>query len=116
MRSGRKQKNNLTKKEQSTTVAYKMMLEKVNNLEASLKKTQDECEKFRLKNHEIEKSYILLDAKLKNYSLITVFEFISSVLFGFSLSYFPIGNYILAFSIGIPAITVYIICVYLTKK
>lgn len=112
----KKSKNNLTKKEQSTTTAYKMMSEKINNLESSLKKTQDESEKIRTEKYEIEKENILLKEKLKDSWFISVLEFISSASLGFGLSYLTTHNTQIALSISIPSIIVYIVCVYLTKK
>lgn len=109
-------KNHLTKKEQSTTTAYKMMSEKINNLEASLKKTQDESGKIRTEKYEIEKENILLKEKLKNHLFISFLEFISSAGFGFGLSYFATNDIQTALSISIPSIIIYGICMYLTKK
>jgi putative Mn2+ efflux pump MntP len=108
--------NKLTRKEQSTTTAYKLMSEKINNLEASLKKTQDEAEKGRSEKYETEKKNILLEAKLKDYWLITFLEFISSAGFGFSLSFITSQNWMFVFAIGTPSLIIYILCLYLTKK
>ncbi len=111
-----KSQNTLTKKEQSTTTAYKLMSEKINNLEASLKKTQDEAEKIRTEKYEIEKRNVILEEKLKNYWLITFFEFISSAGFGFAVGVIPTQNWTLALSVGMPSLIIYIVCLYLTKK
>jgi uncharacterized membrane protein YeiB len=111
----KKRNNHLTKKEQSTTTAYKMMSEKINGLEASLKKTQDESETIRVEKYEIEKKHILLEQKLKNRLFITFLEFISSAGFGFALSFIS-TNLQTAVSIGAPSLIVYLICIYLTKK
>ena len=97
----------LTKKEQSTTTAHKLMSEKINNLEASLKKTQDEAEKIRTEKYEIEKKNVLLEEKLKNSTVISILEFLSSAGLGFGLSYFSTNNLQLAFSISIPSAIVY---------
>lgn len=116
MTSKQKQKNILTRKEQSTTTAYKMMSEKINNLEASLKKIQDESENIRSAKYEIEKKNILLEDKLKDQFIIRVLEFISAGGFGFAISYLPEKNWNLVLSVGIPSLVIYIICLYLTKK
>ncbi len=108
--------NLLTKKEQSTTVAYKMMSEKINNLEASLKKTQDASEIIRTEKYEIEKKNILLEEKLKNSLFISILEFLSSTGVGFGLNYFVTHNFQMAFSILVPSISIYAVCAYLTKK
>lgn len=114
--AAKRKQNHLTKKEQSTTTAYKMMSEKINSLEASLKKIQDESEKIRAEKYEIEKKYILLEQKLKDHTFITFLEFLSSAGFGFAISYLPDKNWEMAFAIGIPSIIVYCLCLYLTKK
>jgi hypothetical protein len=111
-----KQKNKLTKKEQSTTTAYKMMSEKINKLEASLKKTQDESGKIHSEKYEIEKKNILLWEKLKDRFLIRVLEFISAGGFGFAISYLSEKNYQLVLFVGIPSFIIYIVCLYLTRK
>lgn len=108
-------KNNLTKKEQSTTTAYKMMSEKINSLEASLKKTQDEAERIRSEKFELEKKYILLENKLKDQKLILFLEFISSAGLGFALGEFK-DNFQLTLSVGVPSLIVYSVCIFLTKK
>lgn len=105
----------LTKKEQTTTTAYKFMKDKVEKLEASLKKTQDGNEKIINEKFELEKRNILLEEKMKKRYFITFLEFISTAAFGFALSYIPQGNYSLVFSIGIPSGIIYLICLYLTK-
>ncbi len=112
----RKQDNHLTKKEQSTTTAYKMMSEKINSLEASLKKTQDESETIRVEKQEIEKKYILLEQKLKDHLFITILEFLCSVGLGLTIGYLPNGNLPMTLSIGIPSLVVYLICIYITKR
>src|SRR3989339_996655 len=113
--ASKKTGHKLTQKEQSTTATYKLMSEKINNLEASLKKTQDEAEKIRTEKYEIEKKNVLLEEKLKNYWLITFFEFISSAGFGFAVGVIPTQNWILALSVGTPSLIIYIVCLYLTK-
>ncbi len=92
------------------------MSEKINSLEASLKKTQDESEKIRVEKYEIEKKHILLEQKLKDHSFITFLEFLSSAAFGFAISYLPEKDWQMALSIGIPSVVVYGLCIYLTKK
>lgn len=109
MSARRKQKNTLTKKEQSTTTAYKMMSEKIKNLEASLKKTQDESEKIRAEKYKIEKENAILEYKQKKNFLTELFRFISAVGIGFSVNYFTAQNYTLALCIGIPAVIIFII-------
>lgn len=116
MVSSRRQKDTLTKKEQSTTTAYKMMSERIKNLEESLKKTQDESEKIHSEKYEIEKRNIILEEKLKDQKLITVLEFIASAVFGFSLSFLQQRNWSITLEIGIPSLLVYIVCAYLTRK
>lgn len=111
-----KNKNELTKKEQSTTTAYKMMTVKINNLEASLRKTQDESEKERGEKHELDKQVVLLEAKLKNNYLIELFKFLSSVGVGFSVNYVTTGLTELGLSIGIPSIIIYFICIVVNRK
>ena len=114
--ASKKTGHKLTQKEQSTTATYKLMSEKINNLEASLKKTQDESEKNRTEKHEVEKRNILLEEKLKNNNLIEIFKFISSGGIGFSINYFTIGNISLALSVGVPSLVIYIVCVVVNKK
>lgn len=92
------------------------MSEKINSLEASLKKTQDESEKIRVEKYEIEKKHILLEQKLKDHSFITFLEFLSSASFGFAMSYLSDRNWEMALAIGIPSVIVYVVCLYLTKK
>ena len=111
-----KSQNTLTKKEQSTTTAYKLMSEKINNLEASLKKTQDEAEKSRTEKYETEKKNILLEEKLKNNNFIEIFKFLSSVGVGFSVNYFTNGSSELGYSIGVPSIVIFVICILVTRK
>jgi len=111
-----KTQNKLTKKEQSTTTAYKLMSEKINNLEASLKKTQDEAEKIRTEKYGIEKKNILLEEKLKNNNFIEILKFLSSVGVGFSVNYFTNGSSGLGYSIGVPSIIIFIICIIVTRK
>ena len=112
----KKQRNSLTKKEQATTATYKMMSDKINNLEASLKKTQDEAEKFQKENHELDKKAVLLEDKLKNNVWIEIFKYISSGGIGFSVNYFTGGNQYLGLSIGIPSLIVFIVCIIVNKK
>lgn len=111
-----KHNNNLTKKEQSTTTAYKMMSERINNLEASLKKTQDESEKERQAKHELDKNIILLESRLKNNIIVDIFKFLSSGGVGFSINYITTGSIFLGLSVGIPSIVIFIVCVVVNKK
>ncbi len=115
---GKKNKKNnlLTKKEQATTVSYKMMSEKISNLEASLKKTQDESSKLSNENHELDKKNILLEERLKNNSWIEVFKFVSSGGIGFSINYFTNGNITTALSVGIPSFIIFLVCIVVNKK
>jgi hypothetical protein len=108
--------NNLTKKEQSTTTAYKMMSLKINNLEASLKKTQNESEKERKEKHELDKKMILLENQLKNNNTIEIIKFLSTGGIGFSINYITIGSIYLGLSVGIPSIIIFIVCIVVNKK
>jgi len=112
----KKQNNSLTKKEQATTATYKMMSDKINNLEASLKKTQDESEKFQQENHELDKKVVLLEDKMKNNIWIEIFKFISSGGIGFSINYLTAGSESIGLSIGIPSVIIFIICLVVNKK
>jgi len=107
--------NKLTKREQSTTTAYKMMSDKINNLEKSLKKTQDESEKERKEKHELEKKKILLEAELSKNNIIEVIKFLSSVGMGFSINYLTSGQASLGLSIGIPSLIIFIVCLIKDK-
>lgn len=109
-------KNNLTKKEQSTTTAYKMMSDKINNLEASLRKTQDESEKLQQKNHELDKRSVLLESKLKNNWFLEILKFISAGGVGFAVNYFTAGLVSISLSIGIPSVIIFIVCVIVGKN
>lgn len=116
MGKNRVKKENLTKKEQSTTTAYKMMSEKINNLEASLKKTQDESEKGRNEKNELDKKIVLLEAQQKNNNSIEIIKFIATGGIGFSVNYITIGSMSLGLSIGIPSIIIFIVCIVVNKK
>lgn len=106
----------LTKKEQSTTTAYKMMSDKINNLEASLKKTQDGSEVLQQTNHELDKKVAMLENKLEKNGFIEILKFISAGGVGFAVNYFTAGLKALSFSIGIPSVIIFIICVVVNKR
>lgn len=112
---GRTLKTNLTKKEQSTTTAYKMMSDKINSLKASLKKTQDGYERERQKNHDLDKEKALLQAKFQNNSAIEFFKFLSSLGIGFAINYITQNNISLGIAFGIPSVVVFLICLKINK-
>ena len=116
MKNGKGRDNKLTKKEQATNVAYKLMSEKINSLEKSLKKTQDESEKERQAKNELEKKIILLESNLENNIYIEIFKFLSSGGIGFAINYVTGGFWQLGLSIGIPSIIVFIVCIVVSKK
>ncbi len=107
--------NRLTKTEQATNVAYKMMSEKITSLEQSLKKTQDESEKERQEKHELDKKVVLLESKIKNNPFIKASEFISTAAVGFSINYITSSDYQLGVPIMIAGLSVYIICIVLNR-
>lgn len=110
------QNNILTKKEQSTTATYKLMSDKVNNLEASLKKIQDESEKIRQEKHELDKKLVLLESSLKNNIYIEIIKFGSTGGMGFAINYITAGSWSLGLSIGIPSMIIFIVCIIANKK
>jgi len=109
-------KNSLTRKEQSTTVAYKMMSDKIKNLERSLKKTQDEAQKMQKENHELDKNVVLLESKLEGKVVIAILRFLSSGGMGFAANYITSDNIYLGLSIGIPSIVIFVASIVLNKK
>jgi hypothetical protein len=109
------QNTTLTKKEQSTTTAYKLMSQKINNLKSSLKKSQDESGRERQEKHELEKKLVLLENKIKNNNFLEILQFISSGGIGFSINYITAGSWGLGLSIGIPSIIIFIVCVSVNK-
>lgn len=116
MANDKQKQNNLTKKEQSTTTAFKMMSTKINSLEASLKKTQNESEKERKEKHELDKKLVLLEAQLKNNTIIEIIKFLASGGIGFSINYITIGSISLGLSVGIPSVIIFVVCIAVNKK
>ena len=103
----------LTNSEKTTTTAYKMMSEKINSLEQSLRKTQDAHEDERQKNHELDKKVVVLENRLKNNRLVEVFKFLSSLGVGFSINYITNGNYHFGVPIFIASVVIYFVCIKL---
>lgn len=72
----------LTTAEQKTTAAFKLMSEKVETLEKSLRSTQDELESYRSKYHESDKNHAI--EKSRNSTLVfhEILKFVVSVVGG----------------------------------
>jgi len=92
------------------------MSEKINNLEASLKKTQDESEAERQAKHELDKKVVLLESRLKSNIPIEIFKFLSSGGIGFAINYITGGEWSLGLSVGIPSVVIFIVCIVVNKK
>lgn len=83
MPKNNKKKNKiLTPAEQKTTVAFKLMSEKIETLEKSLKITQDELESYRSKYYESDKNHAI--EKSRNNTLVfhEILKFVVSVIGG----------------------------------
>ena len=115
--SDRKQNSNkLNKTEKATITAYKMLCTQNNTLKKSLKKTQDECEKFRNENHELDKKVALMEERFKNNIYIEVFKFLSTCSLGFAINYATNGFWQTGLTIGIPSVIVFLACILIYKK
>lgn len=112
----RKNNHKLTKAEQATTVAYKLISEQNENLKKSLKKTQDELEKMRDDkfSHEIENT--LLKQKQKSIFWIEFFKIISGCGIGFSLNYLQTQNYSLFLVYLVPSLVICIVTLVFSNK
>ncbi len=111
-----KNKYKLTKKEQKTTVAFKMLSGENDLLKKSLKKTQDELEKMRQKKFEHEKENNLLKYKLEYVFWIEMFKFFSSAGIGVAGNYLLNKEVNIALSIGIPSVIIFIVSLLFSNK
>lgn len=82
MANRKTKKNTLTPKEQKTTGTFKLMSERAEVLEGSLKLTQDELEKYREKYHEADKNHALEISKNSTLVFHEVLKFSVSTIFG----------------------------------
>lgn len=82
LKNNKKKNKVLTPAEQKTTAAFKLMSEKVETLERSLKSTQDELESYRSKYHESDKNHAI--EKSRNSTLVfhEILKFVASVVGG----------------------------------
>ena len=115
----KKRQNNkygLSKAEQKTTTAFKMLSAENDSLKKSLKKTQDELEKMRREKFEHEKKNSLLEYRLEATFWIELFKFLASAGIGVSASYFIVGNLYLSLTIGIPTVVIFIVTLIFGKK
>lgn len=108
--------NKLTKKEQASTTAYKLLSQETKRLRESLKIIQDESEKERKERHELDKKVVLLESKLKINWILETFKFLASGGVGFSIAYFTSDSTQLGWSILIPSVIVYIVCAVVNNK
>ncbi len=82
MTNGKQKKNQLTPKEQKTTVAFKLMSKQVKTLEKSLKLTQNELEKYREKYYEADKNQAVEASKNSGSKFHEFLKFAVSVILG----------------------------------
>jgi hypothetical protein len=108
--------NKLTKKEQTTTATYKLMSEKINYLEESLEKTQNESEIIREEKHNLDKELAITKSKLEKNNYLEILKFFSSAGVGLSINYLTGGSYSLCMLIGIPCLIIYAACLLLDTK
>ena len=106
--------NKLTKKEQASTATYKIMSEKINSLEQSLKKTQDESEIIRQDKHELDKKLVLLDNKLEKKPFIEFVKFLSSFGVGLSINYLTSGPIFVGIVVGVASLIIFLFCTFVS--
>jgi hypothetical protein len=109
-------RNRLTKREQSTPVAYKLLSTQNKSLKLSLRKTQDELEKLRQEKTEIDKNFAVLQHKAKSIFWIEFAKFSSSAGIGFATNYVFSGSLNIALSIGIPSLLVFLVSLLFSNK
>ena len=116
MADKRKKRIALTQKEQATTAAFKLQQQQIENLKESLKNTQNELEKLREKNFEIEKNNVILQHKQKSIILVEILKFLSSAWIWVAGSFLISWNFLLFLCIAIPSLIIYIVCLVLCNK
>lgn len=112
----KKGKNELTPKEQKTTVAFKLLSTRVKILERSLKNTQDELEGYREKYHEADKKHAVECNKNKTILLHEVLKFVaSSVPVAIGVNYLTNQKYVEGTLVIIGGIILYIVIIFSEK-
>lgn len=106
----------LTKKEQATTTAYKLMCDKVNKLEDSLKAIQNENEKLRNENTELDRRNIILEEKNGTSFVLESCKFISASGIGIAVNFLFVNKIEIGIALSVPFLLLYLLCIYLDSK
>ena len=112
----KKDEYKLSKAEQETTTAFKMLSAENEVLKKSLKKTQDHLEKMREEKFKHEKENGILKYKLESFFWIEIFKFISSAGVGVAGNYILNSDFKTALAIGLPSIVIFIVTLVFSNK
>lgn len=112
-----KQRQNLTSQEQKTTAAFKLITDSNKVLKRSLKKTQDELERYREKYYLADKNHAVQLGKNSTLALHEILKFIiSTVCGGIGVNYVTQGQILIGLLIIILGVGLYVVIVFFDKN